>query len=55
MSLMWFEETLQKHYRGFDWGWSFAFRPYFDEGLTRYLTDKEGGDPIFDLEDMFSE
>ena len=53
MSLLWFEETLMKHFRGFDGGWSFAFKPYHDENLTHYLTDPIAH-PVFNIEDPFS-
>ncbi len=35
-----------------DGGWSFAFNPYWSEGLTRGLLEPET-QGVFDVEDMY--
>merc|ERR1712150_255539 len=53
MSLLHFEETLQSHFRAFEGGWSFAFRPYWRENLTLHFDDPIATDDLYNYEDMY--
>lgn len=53
MSLLHFEETLQSHFRAFEGGWSFAFRPYYRENLTLEFDNPIATQEIYDSEDMY--
>ena len=41
------------HFQTMDGGWSFAFGPYYNVNLTRYLLDPLA-DILYDYEDMYS-
>jgi PhoPQ-activated pathogenicity-related protein len=51
-SMLNIEETVMNHFRDMDGAYSFAFSPYWNEGLTREFYNPKT-DGVWDVEDMF--
>ena len=46
-------QTIMHHFQSMDGAYSFALYPYYDEGLSPYLTDPIA-DALWQYEDMYS-
>jgi PhoPQ-activated pathogenicity-related protein len=51
-SMLNMDETIMNHYRNMDGAYSFAFKPYFNEGLTAEMYNPEISQ-VWDVEDMY--